>query len=74
MSRIAALEEVTGGAALAADPDDLEGLAAALRRIAGDDALAADLSRRGRGRARRFGWKAFAEANFAAYRMALEGG
>jgi alpha-1,3-rhamnosyl/mannosyltransferase len=50
------LPEVTGGCALEADPGDAEAVGAATRRLVTDDALRAELSRRGRERAAEFGW------------------
>ena len=66
-----AMPEVTGGAALLVDPTDIEGIAAALRRIATEPALAADLRERGLERARDLSWRTFAEANVAIYRELL---
>ncbi|MFN4020862.1 MAG: glycosyltransferase family 4 protein [Erythrobacter sp.] len=70
-SDCSAMPEVTGGAALLADPHDPGALAAALRRVAEDPALAADLRRRGRERAAQLDWRAFAAANLALYRRVL---
>ena len=46
-----AMEEVAGGAALLVDPLDQAAMAAAIARLDGDNALAADLAARGRARA-----------------------
>ena len=62
-----ALAEVAGGAALAVDPLDEAALAAAIRRIAADDALAARLVEAGRVNARRFTLARFAERLGALY-------
>lgn len=70
-SDCSAMPEVTGGAALLADPHDPGALAAALKRVAEDPALAADLRRRGRERAAQLDWRAFAAANLALYRRVL---
>ena len=51
-----ACPEVAGDAALLVDPDDVEGLAAAMERVSLDDGLAADLRRRGLERAADFSW------------------
>ncbi len=51
-----ACPEVAGGAALLVDPDDVEGIAAAMERVSLDDGLAADLRRRGLERAATFSW------------------
>jgi glycosyltransferase involved in cell wall biosynthesis len=51
-----ACPEVAGDAALLVNPDDVDGLAAAMERVSVDDALAEDLTRRGLGRAADFSW------------------
>lgn len=66
-----AMPEVTGGAALLVDPLDPDTIAAAMRRVATEPALAADLRARGLARARQLSWRAFAEANIAIYRELL---
>lgn len=66
-----AMPEVTGGAALLVDPEDTDAIAAALRRVATDRALAEDLRARGLARARQLSWRAFAQANVAIYRELL---
>ena len=72
-SDCSAMPEVTGGAALLADPHDAGALAAALKRVADDPALAADLRARGLERAAQLDWRAFAAANLALYRRVLSG-
>ncbi len=67
-SNTSSLPEVVGDAALTVDPDDDAALAAALRRVLTEPALAADLRARGLARARRFSWAATAEATVAVYR------
>jgi glycosyltransferase involved in cell wall biosynthesis len=54
-----ALAEVAGDAALRVDPEDAAAIAAAIRRLDGDDALCAALAERGRARAQRFTPEAF---------------
>lgn len=66
-----AMPEVTGGAALLVDPTDPAAIAAALRRVATEPALAADLRARGLRRAQELSWRAFAAANVAIYRELL---
>jgi glycosyltransferase involved in cell wall biosynthesis len=56
-SNAASLPEVAGGAALLVDPLDVEGLAAALERVLGDEELRARLTQRGFEQARRFSWE-----------------
>jgi len=70
-SRNPALVEVTGDAALHADGRDAAALAAAMLRIANDDALRAALGSLGIERARRFTWKRCAEITRAAYLAAV---
>jgi glycosyltransferase involved in cell wall biosynthesis len=66
-----ALEEVAGEAALLFDPEDVGGIRLAIERLLGDDALRADLVRRGRERSRLFTWERTADLTAAAYRRAL---
>ncbi|MCU1347498.1 MAG: mshA 5 [Acidobacteria bacterium] len=67
----AALTEVTGDAALHVDAGDAHALAAAMLRVADDDALRTALGSLGIARARAFTWKRCAELTLAAYRHAL---
>ncbi len=64
-------EEVCGDAALLVAPTEL---AQGLRRIAADPALRADLSRRGRERARSFSWAQAARGHERAYTLAAARG
>lgn len=66
-SRRSAIPEVAGGAALLVDPEDIEELAAALNRLAGDEALRQDLARRGRERAAEFTWEGAVERTWKVY-------
>jgi glycosyltransferase involved in cell wall biosynthesis len=61
-SRAGSLPEVVGDAGLAFDPTDVDGLAAAIRRLAGSLALRTTLSERSLARAGRFGWSRSARA------------
>jgi len=70
-SRIEPLAGLAGDAALLVDPEDEEEMAEALRRLAGDAALRAELGTRGRERARRYTWARCAEATLLAYGAAL---
>ena len=56
-SQRSSLPEVAGDAALLVDPEDSEALAGALRRLAGDEDLRAELVRRGVARAKLFTWE-----------------
>lgn len=71
-SSIEVLREVAGGAALLFDPDDDTTLASSLGRLLDDDALRADLARRGRERAAAFTWEATADATVRAYAQARD--
>jgi len=70
-SNCSAMPEVTGGAALLVDPYDTTSIAAALRRVTQDSALAAELRQLGLARAAELDWRAFAAANLALYRKVL---
>lgn len=72
-SNLSAMPEVAGGAALLADPHDPGQLAALLRQVVEDPALAADLRARGLNRAAELDWRSFAAANLALYRRVLDG-
>ncbi|WP_308461817.1 glycosyltransferase family 4 protein [Sphingomonas folli] len=64
--------EVAGGAALLVDVTDVDSIAAAITRLANDDALVRDLAARGRARAPAFAPSRFAERLAAIYRAALQ--
>jgi glycosyltransferase involved in cell wall biosynthesis len=72
-SRLSSLPEVAGDAALYADVDDTDDLAASMRRLATDPALRAALAARGLERARTFTWARTARAMLEACRDAVEG-
>jgi glycosyltransferase involved in cell wall biosynthesis len=67
-----ALPEVVGDAGLLIEPDDPEGMAAAMQVLLTDAALAAGLVSRGRDRARLFSWERCAAETRAAYALAVE--
>lgn len=69
-SRAPALVEITGDGALHVDGRDADALANAMRRVAGDPSLRADLAAKALERAREFTWKRCAEATREAYRDA----
>jgi glycosyltransferase involved in cell wall biosynthesis len=71
-SNIPVLREVSGGAALTADPYSAEAIADAMTRVWSEPALRADLVARGLERASRFSWRRTAEATLAAYAAALD--
>jgi glycosyltransferase involved in cell wall biosynthesis len=70
-SNAAALPEVVGDAGLTVEPDDVAGLAQAMRRVWDDETLRRELSQRGIERAGRFTWEATARATVESYRRAL---
>jgi alpha-1,3-rhamnosyl/mannosyltransferase len=55
------------------DPLDVDALAAALRRVLSDSALAADLAQRGLIQAARFTWAQTAQRTLAVYRDLMSG-
>ncbi|MDQ1300444.1 MAG: hypothetical protein QG637_362 [Chloroflexota bacterium] len=67
-STTSSLPEVAGDAALLVDPADTDALTAALRRVAADADLAAELARRGVAQAARFSWERAAAETLAVYR------
>ncbi len=67
-----ALPEVVGDAGLLVDPLDVSALAAALDRVLRDDQLRDRLSVAGGAQARRFSWRASADALTGAYAQAIE--
>jgi glycosyltransferase involved in cell wall biosynthesis len=66
--------EVCGDAALHSDPDDTAGLGDDLRRVLGDDALCADLVKRGSARLNVFSWTRAAKDLVRVYRAAAARG
>lgn len=70
-SNRASLPEVVGDAGIQIDPDDVDGLAASMRRIIEDAEFARDLSERGLARARTFTWRRCAELTMQAWERAL---
>ena len=61
------LPEVCGGAALMVDALETESIAAAIKRLAEDAALRADLAGRGYGRAKEFTWERAAAQTWDVY-------
>lgn len=64
-STTSACPEVAGGAALLVDPDDVDGLAAAMQRVAFDDGLVHELRELGLRRAGSFSWTRSAQTLLA---------
>ena len=71
-SRIGALEEVAGGAALYFEPTDTEEMAHAIESLLADANLRTWLREAGRERAKEFSWARTAEATIASYERANE--
>jgi glycosyltransferase involved in cell wall biosynthesis len=67
-SQRSALPEVAGDAAVLVNPDDPEEIAAALVRLASDQALCDFLARRGRERALQFSWESTLARTWDVYR------
>jgi len=70
-SAASSLPEVVGEAGLLVDPQDVEALADALRRVLTDQDLRAELRQRGLGQARRFTWEKMACETVELYRSVL---
>jgi len=70
-SNTTSIPEVVGDAGLLCDPRDVEGLAAAVRRVLGETALAEGLRARGYERAATFTWERTAEGLSAAIAAAV---
>jgi glycosyltransferase involved in cell wall biosynthesis len=70
-SRLSALPEVAGDAALLFDPHDQGSVTEAVRRLLNDEELRAELVRRGRERVSQFTWRRTAQLTLDAYRRAL---
>jgi len=71
VSRRGALPEVGGDAAVTIEPDDVDGLAAAISKYLGDPALAEAAVERGRRRAQAYSWDASARVLLDVYRSAI---
>lgn len=70
-SNTSSLPEVGGDAVLYCDPREPESFAAAMRRVAQDDALRTSMAARGRARAAVFSWEQCAQETHAVYRELL---
>ncbi len=71
VSQRGALPEVGGDAAVTFEPDDVDGLAAAMRRYLEDPACAAAAAERGRRRAQAYSWDASARTLLETYRQVV---
>jgi len=70
-SNVSSLPEVAGGAALLVDPRNVEELARAMQRLAGDRQLVARLVALGRSRAREMTWSKCVQNTLDVYRKVL---
>lgn len=73
-SDVSAMPEVTGGAASLVPPGDAAAIAAALRQVVDDGAMADAMRWKGLARASELSWQAFAAANLDIYRRLLGSG
>src|SRR5262249_8147512 len=72
-SSSSALPEIAGEAALLVDPYSVEQIAAACRRLAGDDGLRQELVEKGFRRVRNFSWRTCAQQTLDVYEGVLSG-
>jgi glycosyltransferase involved in cell wall biosynthesis len=70
-SRISSLPEVVGDAAVLVDPYSVEDISDGMAKLLDDDALRAELVRRGRERARQFSWERSVKAIHECYMRVL---
>lgn len=70
VSDASSLPEIVGDDAIRVGPDDAAGLAAAIERLAGDEALRRELGERGRRRAAGFQWRRSAKRHLEVYESA----
>ena len=70
-SQCSAMPEVAGDAALLVDPMNIDQLAHALTRLAGDDGLREDLIAKGRARVPRFTWESAVAQTWAVYEKVM---
>ncbi|MCL4459983.1 MAG: glycosyltransferase family 4 protein [Chloroflexi bacterium] len=68
VSNCSSLPEVVGEAAVQVDPNDFEQLALVMQRLLVDNALRADLQRKGLERAKQFSWEQTARQTLEVYR------
>jgi alpha-1,3-rhamnosyl/mannosyltransferase len=67
-STAASIPEIVGDGGLLLSPDDIEGMATALVRLATDDSLYVEMGSRALAQAAKFSWKQTALETLAAYR------
>ena len=71
VSKTTSLPEVAGDAAIFVDPKNIEEMASAIERVAGDPDLRTDLSKRGLARAAEFSWDETARRTLDVYQSIL---
>ena len=72
-SNVSALPEVAGDAALFFDPESVDAIEGATRRLLTDDRFAAELTAAGLRQAAQFSWRSVADGTANSYRRALGG-
>ena len=72
-SNVSSIPEIAGDAAMLFEPEDIEGMAEAARRLLDDPRGRQEWAARGRARARCFTWPAAAQATVEIYRSLLSG-
>jgi glycosyltransferase involved in cell wall biosynthesis len=72
-SDVSAMPEVAGDAAVLVDPNSVDAIREAMRRVAEDESLARELGERGRRRAAEFTWDRCAERTWSVYEELLRG-
>ncbi len=72
-SNVSALPEVAGDAALFFDPESVDAIEGATRRLLTDDRFAAELAAAGLRQAAKFSWRSVADGTANSYRRALGG-
>jgi len=70
-SYASSLPEVVGDAGLMVDPDDVDGLSAAMGKLLTDESLKAEMVKRGLARVKAFSWDEMALKTLATYREAV---
>ena len=71
ISNTSSLPEVVGEAGILVDPDNAEQIAEAMQRVLADNALRAEMRRRGLNRAREFSWQKAAQETVKVYEQAM---
>ncbi len=70
-SATSSVGEIAGGAALTFDPENVEDMVSAIRRLLTDRALSAEMRGRGFERAAEFSWERAARETWAVYQQTL---